>query len=203
MIRPTHDGWIGTWSPSIGDPNLSAWVLVALYFAAATLSWRSARQLRPTARLERWWWLGLSALLIALGINKQLDLQTALTELGRVVTRELGIVGLRALMRWGAVIGLGLGALVAGWVLVRLARRAPRPTQLAVWATAALLGFIVLRAASFYRVGLGRGGVNISWPIVWLLEFVPLLTICIGAMGRTRTSMGAHGRERAKLDQRA
>src|SRR5450631_116329 len=39
---------------------------------------------------ERYTWRAVSILFLALGINKQLDLQTALTELGRVLAYDQG-----------------------------------------------------------------------------------------------------------------
>ena len=30
----TGDGWIGSWSPGIGDPNVMGWVTVVAYAAA-------------------------------------------------------------------------------------------------------------------------------------------------------------------------
>ena len=76
-------GWIGHWSPGIGDPSVMGWVTVALYLVAAWLCFLCSRRSRVLARRAsgaRWeprlW--GLFALfLLALGVNKQLDLQSA------------------------------------------------------------------------------------------------------------------------------
>src|SRR5689334_14562621 len=110
------DGWIGSWSPGIGDPTVAGWITVFAYFAASFLCWRVYRNrvaragsssvpgialvalpwvlalLGRRRHLERVGvevraralWMGLTVLLLFLGINKQLDLQTVITEVGRM-----------------------------------------------------------------------------------------------------------------------
>ena len=75
------------------------WVTVAAYGAVVFFAWQAIRTLRlPDAkrfglgggvvrRLRRFWWL-LFVLFAFLMVNKQLDLQTALTEIGRAIVRE-------------------------------------------------------------------------------------------------------------------
>ena len=81
------------WTPGIGDPSIRGWVTVVLYLACAFVCWRTARKLSEQApnRTEelRIWWC-VSVLFTVLGINKQLDLQTALTELGRIIAQHQG-----------------------------------------------------------------------------------------------------------------
>jgi len=88
------------WRPGIGDPTFLGWFTVFAYFAAAVpcfltfrhelafqrdpLTARSAPFLRPHL------WLGLSILLVLLGFNKQLDLQSAITSIGRGIARSGG-----------------------------------------------------------------------------------------------------------------
>jgi hypothetical protein len=38
-----QDGWIGSWSPGIGDPTVAGWITVFAYFAASLLCWRVYR----------------------------------------------------------------------------------------------------------------------------------------------------------------
>ena len=59
---------------------------MVLYLLAAGSCWISARELAlgDIVSTERRTWWAISALFLALGINKQLDLQSALTEAGRV-----------------------------------------------------------------------------------------------------------------------
>ena len=87
--RVTHFNW----SPGIGDPTIGGWLTVALYLLASLSCWTSARKiaLQDACSLqERRAWRSISALFLALGVNKQLDLQTALTEAGRVLAHTQG-----------------------------------------------------------------------------------------------------------------
>ena len=78
---------LGGWAPRIGDPTLMGWATVAAYFAAAILATLAAR--RATGR-QRAFWIGLAVILLALTVNKQLDLQSALTEAGRCISKAQG-----------------------------------------------------------------------------------------------------------------
>jgi hypothetical protein len=72
----------GRWEIGIGDPTPLGWITVAAYAAAAVLAWRNAGAARRTA-VPHSFWIALTALMLALGINKQLDLQTWLSQAGR------------------------------------------------------------------------------------------------------------------------
>jgi hypothetical protein len=71
----------GRWEAGIGDPTVIGWVTVAAYAVAALLSLRCAR--RAAEPLEFRFWAVLSVALVLLGINKQLDLQSLVTQVGR------------------------------------------------------------------------------------------------------------------------
>ena len=75
------------WKPGIGDPTVMGWVTVVGYFVAAVLllyKRRLALSLFPSHwKQHRWLLLGFALLMIALGLNKQLDLQTFMTNVGR------------------------------------------------------------------------------------------------------------------------
>ena len=76
------------WGPGIGDPTIGGWVTVVLYLLACVSCWKTAGVV-----LRRDWngqsdshvWRAISIAFFFLGINKQLDLQSAITELGRTV----------------------------------------------------------------------------------------------------------------------
>ena len=81
------------WSPGMGDPTIGGWITVILYLLAAISCWKTAFELATVntgVSQERRAWRAISALFLALGINKQLDLQTALTEAGRMLAHSEG-----------------------------------------------------------------------------------------------------------------
>ena len=104
------------WSPGIGDPTIGGWVTVALYLLASFSCWTSARKIRlKDARClqERRAWRCISALFLALGINKQLDLQTALTETGRVLAHYQGWYAQRQLVQLAFIALVAMTCFVA------------------------------------------------------------------------------------------
>lgn len=158
-----NPGLIGTWNPGIGDPSVAGWIIVVLYgWAAAMIGWllqgSGALRGQDMAR-ERWFWHMLLAALVLLGINKQLDLQTALTELGRAVALAQGWYAERHQVQQVFIAGgviAGLLVLAVAWYLVSGTRTSTRTAMLG---GALLVCFVLLRAASFHHVDkwLGQG----------------------------------------------
>jgi len=109
------------WRPGIGDPTIGGWVTVLLYFLAVISCWKTARN----SYLSDWKvWYAISVLLFAMGINKQLDLQSALTELGRVLAYQEGWYANRQTVQLYFIAAV---AFVCGWGVIALivaARRA-------------------------------------------------------------------------------
>ena len=133
------------WSPKIGDPTIGGWVTVMLYLLAAGSCWISARELalEDIASNERRAWWAISALFLALGINKQLDLQSALTEAGRVLAHYQGWFEQRQLVQLAFIVLVAIICLIAAITLLLWTRSAPTPTRLALIGTTMVLGFVV------------------------------------------------------------
>lgn len=184
----------GRWRPGIGDPTPMGWATVVAYFAASWACWRAAAAEGRRAHGDRSgpapFWLLLTGFLLLLGINKQLDLQSALTEFGRRLAREQGWYDRRQEVQalfLALIAAVGLVALGAfGW----LARAAPRSRLLALPGLAFLIVFILIRASSFHQVdqliGLRLGG--LKWN--WILELGG-----IGCVGLAALQGGRGGRE--------
>lgn len=176
-----------SWSPGIGDPTPMGWLTVVLYLVAAYAGWRIARRLRDAeadARSESVVWTVIAVLFLALGINKQLDLQSALTEIGRVLAMAQGWYGQRQLVQIAFVAVVGLVCLIASLVLLILLRRAPAPAWLALFGTVAVLMFVTVRAASFHRIDsfIGETVLGLNWN--WVLEIGGILIVLIAALLR-------------------
>jgi hypothetical protein len=149
------DGWIGNWSPGIGDPTFYGWLTTACYLVTAWTAWRVARRTPPflsEAKREHALWLFLTALFAALGVNKQLDLQSAVTAIGRILAREGGWYEQRGSMQAlfvVAVAGVGIAGALSLFVL---ARGASIHLRAALLGTSLLFAFVVIRAASFHHM---------------------------------------------------
>lgn len=139
---------LGNWTPGIGDPSIAGWCTVAAYFGTSALCVRALRR----GGEPRLFWIGLATLMALLGINKQLDFQSLLTELARNAAHAGHWFQARRIVQAIFVAAVGLGGLFGAVLVLRFARAAPRPTRIAAIGTVILIGFVVIRAASFHHI---------------------------------------------------
>jgi hypothetical protein len=183
-VPSSIDGWLGSWSPGIGDPTVAGWLTVIAYFAAAALCFRAAHRLGARHYGEVMFWRLLAFGLAALGINKQLDLQSAVTELGRWLVRHNGLQDQkRELQRWFIEAVLVI-AICLGIALVWSIRRSPGATKVAAVGVCALLTFVVVRAASFHHFDHLIGVRLLGLKLNWVLELGGIFVVIGGAWRR-------------------
>ncbi len=173
----------GRWHFEFGDSTPIGWLVFMAYALAAFACLRAARACVAERnrlaicqrggfaehRLSRWWF-AVAALLAVLAVNKQLDAQTLLTELGRDIAQSQGWYETRHHVQKAfiAVLGLGMAATVAVfmWWLRSVVSRLLVPAL-----GIAVLGFFVLlRAAGFHHVGQAIMPTLDQWG--WLLELL-------------------------------
>jgi hypothetical protein len=140
-----------------GNLSIVGWLTVILYFCAAIRCWIIAREIRSTTgnieeTKELRCWSSMSAAFFALGVSKQLDLQTILTNTGRVIARFQGWYGQRQSAQIAFVAVIAIMSLIAAIVLVRWARNAPVSTWLALASSIMLIGYWVIRTVSLHSV---------------------------------------------------
>jgi hypothetical protein len=152
MTLPHSNGWIGHWSPGVGDPTIVGWVAVIFYFLGAWQCYRlvTKHSIALTHRERTIWW-ALTLGLLAFGINKQLDLQSAITEIGRFVAIQQGWFEGRHAVQKRVVYGVAAFAGFAAIAGAYLSRKTPPATIFAFVGGILLLGFVVMRAASFHH----------------------------------------------------
>ncbi|HYO98129.1 MAG TPA: hypothetical protein VER33_26675 [Polyangiaceae bacterium] len=197
-IRPGDaGGWVGSWSPGIGDPSVLGWLTVVLYIGTAGYCWLVGRRLK--LRSERLVFFALAAGLFALGINKQLDLQSALTEVGRILARRQDWYEQRAEFQKIFIVQVAVLALVGLGLIVWLTRASPLPTRAALAGAVLLSGFVVMRAASFHHVDLFIGAQWLGIRANWVLEIGGILAVLAAAHWRDRYSRStASGARRSR-----
>jgi hypothetical protein len=151
-------GWVGRWAPGIGDPTVFGWVTTLAYLVAAALCFVAVRghahqgRQDPAARRAAIIWLILAAALLFLGVNKQLDLQTLFTELGRIVAFKQGWYQRRHRVQLAFVGVLGVLGLLGVAGMLHLARGQFRQLRLALIGAVFLVAFVGIRATSFHLV---------------------------------------------------
>ena len=179
------------WRPEIGDPTFMGWFTVAAYFAAALLAWRAARQSIPTRRL----WFGVAAVMAFLCLNKQLDLQSLFTDLGREIARHDGWYGERRKVQKVFVVAVLAGAGLFGGLFAWRFRGFLGGHKLLAFGLLFLLTFIVVRAISFHHVDvfLKQGIAGMRWN--WILELSGIFLVAAAAFKdlKGRASGSAQG----------
>jgi LrgB-like family len=137
------------WSPRIGDPSIAGWMTVGAYLMCAGLamivSWTG-----PRGRMRTFWVL-VCATMLLLAVNKQLDLQSALTALGRCVSQLQGWYADRRSFQRGFIEGL-LGVAVVLLALgLYLMRKHLRQNGFALLGLAIVGCFVAVRAVGFHH----------------------------------------------------
>lgn len=181
-------GLIDNWSPGIGDPTLGGWLTVLLYAAAATAVCRVLKlgmvEHRHQGRDERWVWRVLLVGLVGLGINKQLDLQSALTEFGRITAYRQGWYENRLQVQQAFIAGMGILGLTVLAALAVLAWGTHPAALSALAGGLGLLAFVMIRAVSFHPVDRLLHASLAGLRFNWIIEMGALVWISMSAWRR-------------------
>ena len=99
------------WQPVIGDPSVMGWVTVGAYFLTSLIALRlvliSRRHFSADTYLaQQRFWLVVSLLMLALGINKQLDLQSLVTAMGRYYAVRDGWIEHKRYVQVGVIVSI-------------------------------------------------------------------------------------------------
>ena len=188
------------WAPGIGDPTVGGWVTVAAYFATAWLCLRAARCVAARNRrlgLQRRslvvLWTVMVVVFVALGINKQLDLQSLVTAVGRLMARQEGWYEQRRLVQALFVAAIGCAGLAfLGWLLIQ-ARDHGHAPRIALVGAVVLGCFVMIRALSFYVVDELIGFRVFDLRMNWILELGGISIVAAGAWLQSRAETETRG----------
>jgi len=166
-----------------GDPYFTAWVITISYFISAGMcAWAGMKEKQQSIGRARKWsapvfWYAMLGLMIALGFNKQLDLQSDLTAYFRGVSKREGWYGNRRVVQ---AIFIGLFAIgsagavaLAAWYMRDLFKR----YRMAFLGVSYLCIFVTIRAASFHHIDFFLYG--IPWVGFLMNTFLELGGICL------------------------
>lgn len=176
------------WSPGLGDNSAMGWVTVLVYLLAAILSVRAAKALRgPEAplRRERAFWGISGAVMLFLAINKQLDLQSLFTMIGRCNAHLMGWYDMRQTVQRDFILAVAVAGGLAVGLLALLLRGILGRVWPALLGIGFVCGFVLIRAASFHDVDGLIGSWAMGIKVNWLLELPgPMLVAITAALRR-------------------
>ena len=183
----------------IGDPNPLAWGTVAIYLIAAIgclLCAADAKRIFGAEQVgvHRLVWAGMFVIMLFLGINKQLDLQTFFTSVIKALARHYDMYELGKRSQ-GVFLGLLGGTAIGGMgVVAWMIRRQWRRYVFLILGALFIVRFVLVRAGGFYGVSLPRvsvltGGVKLNW----LLEILGAAVVAVAAFLNWRSARKAQG----------
>lgn len=180
------------WSPGLGDNHWVGWLTVAVYLAAGLAAIVAARAMPgPEARRERVFWAMTAAVMLALAVNKQLDLQSLLTMIARCHAQLSGWYESRRALQEMFILAIAVAGVLTLGALALLLRGILGRVWVALLGLGFVCVFVVVRAASFHHVdillGSAVGGIKLNW----LLELPgPTLVALVALRRRQRVRAG-------------
>jgi hypothetical protein len=141
-----------------GDQGFTPWLITVGYFVAAGLCFWAGRKERERSlgRARRLnapvFWFSLFGVLVALGFNKQLDLQSDFTELGRSMAKDEGWYENRRIFQAIFVLFFAAAAIGAVAAAIWFMRDLWQRYKLAFVGIIYLCAFVIIRAASFHHI---------------------------------------------------
>ena len=189
------DSTLDVWRGHFGDSGLLSWVITAAYLAAAALCGRCALTARRYAthdpESERPGpWSALAGGLLLLGLNKQLDLQILVRELGIAFIAFLGLDKHRRWVGRLFVLVLGIFLLRVLAAAAKKVRGHTRGRALLLTGLALLATFAVVRAGT-YVPGLKQFNVRYKDALHLVFELGGVVLVGFSAW-RTRQRLVRH-----------
>jgi uncharacterized membrane protein YcfT len=134
-----------------GDLSVLGWIVFVGYFGVAALCYRAATRCwcENEARRPCKVWIALAAVLVLLGVNKQLDLQVWLNAYGRRLAEAEGWYQNRAIAQVTFFSGFAVAVVTVCLVVLWLGWGNLRPLSGALLGMATLAAFLLIRAISF------------------------------------------------------
>ena len=129
-------------------------------------------------------WTAISILFLGLGINKQLDLQSALTAAGRVIAFAQGWYGQRQFVQLAFIICAAIVCVSVVITLLIWTRHGPLSTWFALLGTILVIGYVLIRAASFHHIDRFIGSTVLGFRWNWLLEMGGIGVVIFASLWR-------------------
>lgn len=177
----------GHWRPGIGDPTFMGWLITAAYLITSVFcgvcAWRTDR-ISPISRSRhhRLFWWSLAVIMLIMGINKQLDLQSLFIAVIKKMALAQGWYSQRRIFQMWFIAGIAISGLILliwlGWKLKRLWRQ----YGLALFGILLLITFVIIRAEPLNHVAKFPGSQSVMGLINSILELAGIGLVVISAL---------------------
>ncbi len=171
---------IGAWKPGIGDPSFMGWFTVFSYYLIASLCLLKmiSRALLPGKKA--WlFWAFMCLTMIVLGIIKQYNMLSAVTEMWRLIARHGGWMEQRWIFQVGAMILFFVISVIFSTFLYRRSLQFfSVQEKIAAFGLVYLVLFVGLRAISLHQFGTVLGWEIWGVRINWIAELFGIYWIC-------------------------
>lgn len=161
------------WEPGLNDLSLPGVAATAGYLLASVLAFAAARQAPPRSFDRRFWAL-VGTGLLALAINKQLDLHILLIDWGRAIAVDTGWYQQRRLLQQAFMAGALVAAVAIAGAAYVTTRKRDTTIRLALAGLAVTTGYALARASVFNHIGLG-------WRWDWVVELAGIAIVGFAA----------------------
>ncbi len=158
------------------------WFTVVSYFACAIVSLSAAIKCKKSDRGAFLFWNAISTLMFLLGVNKQLDLQSLLTEIGRQIARYQGWMDQRRIIQFWFIVILVIAVVLSFLIFVIVMRDLFRRFKFAFIGLFVLMSFIMIRAISFHHVDEMLRFRIFDVKMNWVFELTGIYTVFIAGM---------------------
>lgn len=181
----------GMWSPKIGDANVTGWLTVLSYLLTGGLCLAVWRRMRGQGAGR--FWAILALLLLALAVNKQLDLQSAITAMGKCLARAQGWYGQRHVVQLAFLAAIAGGSVAVILISLWRLRQQLRRHVIALLGVVILLAFVMARALSFHHIDRLLGVSKLGVTNNFIFENAGLFLIAVNAILILRNPYGRRG----------
>jgi hypothetical protein len=128
--------------------------------------------------------MAIAIVFLILGLCRELDIQSTITDYWRTVARYQGWYGDRRSFQPVMIIAIGVGSMVGAIVLMRSLPGLSPFAQLASVGTFILMAYIAVRAVSFHHVDVLARQTFLGLRLSWFMEFAGILVVIVAALRR-------------------
>ncbi len=138
-------------------------------------------------------WRFISLFFFILGINKQLDLQSGMTELGRMIAHSEGWYDRRQAVQIYFVFSVAAACVAIIVAFIYRIRKSPVQMWIASIGSTFVIGYVLIRAASFHHLDTFFRSRFLGLKWYWILEMAGILIVLLASEWRRAKAYSSSG----------